>query len=145
MTSQQGARHLAWRDGDIVTLAVTALVGPIAIAAAWAGAERAGSALARAGWLQVGVAGFAIFAGGVCLWLLRGRRAVGERRAALISLEQRAADVPRTTHATGTESPELVRAEGMARVHRPGCPLVAGKHVDPASPGDGRSCEVCHG
>jgi branched-subunit amino acid ABC-type transport system permease component len=37
----------------------------------------------------------------------------------------------------------LVRAPGMARVHHPECPLVAGKAVGPAAPGDGELCRVC--
>lgn len=79
--------RLAWQDGDIVMVSITALVAVIGIVGAWFGATGAGSMAAQAGWLNLGVASLAVYAVGVCLWLLRGRRAVGERRVALISLD----------------------------------------------------------
>lgn len=148
----QGAGRLAWRDADIVMVSAAALVGVIAIASAWFGAARADSVAAQAAWLQLGVAGFAVFAAGACLWLLRGRRAVGERRSGLISLDDRLVDtIPAESPAAGTRdgpgstaSYELVRSVGMTRVHLPECPLVAGKRVEPANLGDGQPCGVCH-
>lgn len=147
-----GTGRLAWRDADIVMVSAAALVCVIAIASAWFGAARAGSVAAQAAWLQVGVAGFAVFAGGACLWLLRGRRAVGERRSGLISLDDRLVDkVPADSPAAGTRggpgstaSYELVRSVGMTRVHLPECPLLAGKRVEPATFSDGPPCGVCH-
>jgi hypothetical protein len=123
------------------------------IVAAWFGASGTVSATRQAAWLNAGMAGFAVSAGGLCLWLLRLRRAVGERRVALISLApqedgadetSRTARPPRHAGPTDRTIPlPLVRAAGMARLHRPDCPLVAGKDVTPARLDDGEPCGVC--
>ncbi|OAH13067.1 hypothetical protein [Streptomyces jeddahensis] len=141
-----------WRDGDALTVCATTLIGLAVIAGAWFGVSGTVSATRQAAWLNAGAAGFAIEAGGLCLWLLRLRRAVGERRVALISLApqedaqepMRTARPPRCTRPTDTTVPlPLVRAAGMTRVHHPDCPLVAGKDVTPAGLDDGEPCGVC--
>jgi hypothetical protein len=141
-----------WRDGDILMVCATTLVGLAVIVAAWFGAGGTVSAARQAAWLNVAVAGFAVSSGGLCLWLLRARRAVGERRVALISLappgepqeEPGAARPSRRAEATDTTVPlRLVRAAGMERLHHPECPLVAGKDVTPAGLDDGDPCGVC--
>lgn len=149
MTSRDRQR-LAWGDGDIVMVSIVALVGLGAIMGAMLGASRATTPAGQATWLSMAAAGFAFSALGMCLWLLRGRRAVGERRVALISLEadheQPAAQVGRWngTHPQNSTTPKsLVRVVGMERVHRCDCPLVAGKPAEPASLADGEPCGVC--
>ncbi|MGP3983149.1 hypothetical protein [Streptomyces sp. KR80] len=137
-----------WRDGDVLTVAVTTLVEVALIVGAWFGASGTASAARQAAWLNLAVAGFAVSAGGLCLWLLRLRRAVGERRVALISLapqeEPAPARLPRRPQASAaTVSSQLVRAAGMDRLHRRDCPLVAGKDVTPAGLDDGDPCGVC--
>lgn len=146
----RGTSRLAWRDGDIVMVSATALVGLVLLVAAWFGASGSGSPMHTATWLNVAAGGFAVFGAGNFLWLLRGRRAIGERRVALISLEP--ADgppapprSPRAGHASSgpPTALRLVTVPGMARVHDPDCPLVAHKPVRPASAGDGDPCGVC--
>ncbi|MPY79407.1 MAG: hypothetical protein GEV04_13150 [Actinophytocola sp.] len=139
MTGRSDAT-MAWRDGDIVMLVVTALIGGIAIAAAWFGASGSATVSHQTAWLNLGVAGFAVFAGGTCLWLLRGRRAVGERRATLVAVE---AAPPVTAPVDATASWQFVRGTGMRKLHHPGCPLLTGKPVEPAEPADGEPCGVC--
>lgn len=142
----RGGSDLAWRDGDIALVVATALVGLIAILAAWFGASGSPTLTNQVAWLNLAVAGFAIFAIGNCLWLLRGRRAVGERRVALISLEAEEGESPVASTAStafSTVSLELVRGAGMARVHYPDCPLVAGKALEPAGLSVGEPCGVC--
>ncbi|MGP3923304.1 hypothetical protein [Streptomyces sp. 8N616] len=150
--SGAGRRPEPWRDGDVLTVCATTLIGLAVIVAAWFGASGTVSAPRQAAWLNVGVAGFAVSAGGLCLWLLRLRRAVGERRVALISLApqedseeaSRTAASPRPARPADTTVPlPLVRAAGMARLHHPDCPLVAGKDVTPAGLDDGEPCGVC--
>lgn len=137
----------AWRDSDLVVVSITALLGLIAIIAAWFGASGSHSLTQQAMWLNLAVAGFAVSSVGLCLWLMRGRRAIGERRVALVSLdpvEDEPASAPVRRPAAGsTASFDLVRAPGMRRVHDPACPLVAGKPVERANPGDGEPCAVC--
>lgn len=144
-----GAPGLAWRDSDFVLVSIALLLGVIATVTASFGASGAGSLAQQNAWFHVAVAGFAISGIGLSMWLLRGRRAVGDRRVALISLGDPDPEVPRASR-TGrgaalgaTEPLGLVRAAGMARVHHRDCPLVAGKPTEPAHLGDGDHCGVC--
>lgn len=143
-TADAGA--LPWRDGDLVMLLGTTIGGLAAIAGAWFGVSGAVSVTQQAAWLNLAVAGFAVFAVGNCLWLLRLRRTVGERRIALVSLDIGLddADAAATAPARpGTSTLRLVRVEGMTRVHYADCPLVAGKSVAPATVADGEPCGMC--
>ncbi|MBA0125745.1 hypothetical protein H0B56_09355 [Haloechinothrix sp. YIM 98757] len=134
-----------WRDSDVVMVCLTTIVGAAAFAAGWFGATVSGTVHHQAAWLNLAVGGFATSAVGVSLWLMRGRRAVGERRVALVSIDPPDAE-PRPApgrwpDADGTR--DLVRAVGMQRVHRPDCPLVAGKQLERADEDDGQPCGVC--
>lgn len=150
MIGSSGAGY-PWRDNDVVTVVVTALLGVVAVMAAWFGASGEVSVVRQVMWLNLAVGGFVVFAGGNGVWLLRLRRAIGDRRVRLVSLE--ADDVEAMTadavalsvppRAGSTAALRLVRGVGMARVHDPGCPLVAGKAVQPAVVGDGEPCGVC--
>lgn len=150
MTASGGAGY-PWRDNDVVAVSVTALLGVVAVVAAWFGASGEVAVARQALWLNVAVGGFAVFAGGNSVWLMRLRRAIGARRVALVSLEAdeveamtadtAAASAPSRVGSTATV--RLVRGVGMSRVHDPGCPLVAGKAVQPATVGDGEPCGVC--
>lgn len=127
-------------------LVATALAGGIAIAIAWFGASGSAAVTQQVGWLNLGIGGFVVFAGGNCLWLLRVRRAVGARRAALISLEPDEPDpvsAPAVPVMDATVSWGLVRGAGMRKLHYPDCPLVVGKHLEPAALAEGELCGVC--
>ncbi|MGD6748128.1 hypothetical protein ACOKM3_40520 [Streptomyces sp. BH106] len=144
------ARAVPWRDRDVVTVCGTSLAGLALIVTAWFGASATVSTARQAAWLNLGVAGFAVGAGGFCLWLLRARRALGERRVSLIALapvdddgDARPGPARRTGSTDDTLALPLVRAAGMDRPHRPDCPLVAGKEVTPAAVGTGEPCGVC--
>lgn len=143
-------RAVPWRDRDVVTVCGTSLAGIALIVTAWFGASATVSTARQAAWTNLGVAGFAVGAGGLCLWLLRARRTLGERRVTLIALapadddeDTRPRPTPRTRSTDDTLALPLVRAEGMDRTHRPDCPLVAGKEVTPAAVGAGEPCGVC--
>ena len=144
MASQPGA---AWDDRDIIRMTVTSGLGLAAIVGAWFGASGTTAVGRQAIWLEVATVGFAVSAAGWSLWLLRGRRAIGEKKAALIALTPTETEEPstprRSPRPAATMPLDLVRAPGMARVHHPECPLVAGKTVEPAAPGDGEPCQVC--
>ncbi|GAA5108238.1 hypothetical protein [Haloechinothrix salitolerans] len=142
MTSSNASR-LAWRDGDIITVAVTTAIGLFVLIGAWFGASGSGSVSQQMGWLNLGVAGVTVFAAGNALWLLRGRRAVGERRASLVWLDTDEDEQAAPSRAVATESSHLVCIPGAARVHRADCPLVADKHVEPADMAGCRPCGVC--
>lgn len=152
MTAQPTLR-VPWRDRDLVELTAAALVGLIAILLGWFGASGAAAPARQMLWLNIAVVGLALYALGNCLWLMRLRRAVGDRRAALVSFEVAEEEVemaPEPTLAargpvdrSAMMSAQWVRGDGMARVHRPDCPVVAGKHVWPAYADDGELCGVC--
>lgn len=132
-----------WRDADVISVCLTALVGVIMIVAAWFGAAGAASLTQQAGWATLAVAGLGVSGIGLCLWLLRLRRTIGQRRASLVSLDAPAEPLPAHSPRHDTASLPLVRAAGMRKVHDPGCPLVAGKDAEPAALGDGEPCAVC--
>lgn len=149
MTGGPGLRP--WRDSDLVAATGAALVGLIAILLGWFGASGSPAPARQMLWLNVAVAGLAVYALGNCLWLMRLRRAVGDRRAALVSFEvaEEEVEAQHTTGGVGRSdrtavmSAQWVSGDGMARVHRPDCPVVAGKHVWTAHAGDGELCGVC--
>lgn len=140
---------MPWSDGDVVAVTATALIGMVAIVAGWFGTSGSPVPASQMLWLNIAVAGFAIFASGNCLWLMRLRRALGERRAGLVSFEdaevmpQHATAADRPVDGPVSASTAWVRGIGMARVHRAGCPLVAGKELEPVRAGDGELCGVC--
>jgi hypothetical protein len=148
-------REHPWRDGDVVKVSIFALLGLAAIlAAAWLAARDSASLTHQVAWLNLGVAGLMIFGVGNCLWLVAVRGAVAERRASLVWLDSAPDyDFAREDlvggNGTGqfelaaTATWRLVRGAGMSRVHLPDCPLVAGKHVEPAGISDGEPCGVC--
>lgn len=133
-----------WRDADVIAVCLTSLIGVVLIVAAWFGAASAGTLTQQALWGTIAVAGLVVSGVGLSLWLLRLRRAIGHRRASLVSLDPPAAPEPTPAPRThDTASLPLVRAHGMRKVHDPDCPLVAGKDVQPAALGDGEPCVVC--
>lgn len=136
--------HYPWRQGDLVALCVTGFVGAVAILGAAFAAGRASTLERQVMWLDVALAGLAVFAAGNGVWLMRLRRALGDRRIQLVSLEAAEPEVVAARPARrDTLTLTLVRAVGMTRVHHPDCPLVNGKEVEPANLGDGEPCGVC--
>lgn len=78
--------RIPWQDGDIVITSVAVLLGAIGVVAAWFGASGIPTPATQMSWLNLAIGGFAVASGGLCHWLLSGRRAVGARRMALVSL-----------------------------------------------------------
>lgn len=140
-----------WRDSEVILVAVTAVIGVTAIGGGWFGSSRTDSLVPATVWLNLAVAGFVIAAAGNCVWLLRLRRAVGERRISLISLDIAPPQVGATPESRGTASRstqstatfQLVRVTGTTKVHFADCPLVSGKRLEAAAVGDGQPCGVC--
>jgi len=143
-------RRTAWRDIDVMMLALATVVGMGAWVTASVGVGFAKTANGEIAWANLGVVGLIIFGTANSFWLLRGRRAIGARRASLVRL----VPVPAGARAIVDELPtEAAQAtEGMVRVsggrllHEAVCPLVAGKTVEridrPASSG-AVHCRVC--
>jgi hypothetical protein len=150
-----GKRAEPWQDRDVLMVCGTTLAGLALLVTAWFGAGGTASVVRQTAWLNLAVAGFALAAVGQCLWLLRARRAVAERRIALISLaphedQEERADSYEDAYEGSYEakplrrtSTRLVRAAGMVKLHRPDCPLLVGKDVVVAAPEAGELCGVC--
>jgi hypothetical protein len=124
-----GSRPVPWRLGDLLGLWLACSLGAVARLVSWWGASGTAVVTREYAWTVLGIGG-AVFVGcGNGLWILSGRRAVGERRRHVLAALDASLPVP----ATDTEVPHVsndpVAATGMSRYHRPDCQLVAGKAV----------------
>lgn len=145
-------RRTAWHDIDVMLLALATVVGAGAWITASVGVGYAKTANGEIAWANLGIVGLIVFGSAVALWLLRGRRAIGARRASLIRLEPaRTQGTASTALGTATANPVDVRAvrvrvQGGSLVHETACPLVVGKtleRVNDVSGTDVAHCQVC--
>jgi hypothetical protein len=142
-------RSVPWQPGDLVTLYVATVSGLLLVFLAWLETSGAVHLRSQVRWTNVGVAGVIVLGAGNLLWLLRGRRAIGELRAFVL---------PRVVVETPTSAtppmlaprvaPALVSGSSMTRFHRADCVLVVGKDVVAASESTHRRrgrtpCGVC--
>ena len=121
--------------GQVACLATIVLAGR-------ASAERA-AASGQAAWVAVAVAAALISAAGNGVWLAVLRRAANSRRQLVFATldTHTGATVPSSAVAQG-EASGPVMVPGLTLRHRPGCALVAGKTVIPATP-DTEPCGWC--
>lgn len=143
---------MPWQGEDVIIVSLTTLIGLLALGAGWFGASGSLSVSRQAAWLNAAVLGLVASSMGNCVWLLRGRRAIGARRVSLVSLTQTSVRGPAEaeleaaiTNAVAQPSSEaaLVQVDGATRVHHLACPMLAGKTFHPAQPADGRPCGMC--
>jgi hypothetical protein len=144
-------RTVPWQVGDLLLLYLANVSGLLLIVVAWFEASAAVSQDTQIVWLDIGITGVIVAGAGNLLWLLTGRRAVGELRRALTpALTARFAEpIPQAGPAVSTaDHGLLVAGVDMTRYHRADCPLVAGKEVAD-SPEEShrargrRPCQVC--
>jgi hypothetical protein len=148
---------LLWGSEDFIRWILGVGAGGIVIVVSWYVGSGDASFSRQIGPLDAAVAGL-VFAGlGNVMWLLRGRRALGERRRALLpdvaaiaeATERAAEGGVRGAGSTTSEGDLFVGGEGLVRFHRPDCPLAVGRSWA-AFPrqeheGAGRSpCGVCN-
>jgi hypothetical protein len=141
-----------WGAEDFIRVVLAQAAGGIAIVVAWYIGSGDVSFNHQIGPLDVAVAGAVVAGLGNVMWLLRGRRAVGARRRALlpdpvvaaiatgtgtgsvgdrrlVSSSAGAADA-----GTAAPGPDLfVAGEGLVRFHRPECALAVGRSWELAS------------
>ncbi len=131
-------RRLLWGSDDLLRWAFTIFAGAVVIGVAWYICAGDVSLNQQIGPTDVAVAGLLLSGLGNATWLLRGRRAVGERRRVLLPnpLAQvessRVARVVTSTSAvqsTPSDAPTEVflAGPGMELFHRPTCALAAGR------------------
>jgi hypothetical protein len=128
-------RGVLWSAEDLIRWVLGASAGGIVIVVSWYVCSGDAAFDRQIGPLDAAMAGL-VFAGlGNVMWLLRGRRALGERRQVLLpdlpavgAATERPADAE--VGAAGSAEPEgdlFVGGEGMMRFHRPDCPLAVGR------------------
>jgi hypothetical protein len=124
-----------WSAEDFIRWALGVGAGGIVIVVAWYVCSGDATFGRQIGPVDVAVGGV-VFAGlGNVMWLLRGRRALGERRRALLpdmaaigeaTGPSAEADVGAAGSA-GVETDLFLGGEGMVRFHRPDCTLAVGR------------------
>jgi hypothetical protein len=122
--------HTLWRPEDFMRWVLTVGLGGIVLVASWYVCAGDASFYRQIGPLNGAVAGVIIAGLGNVMWLLRGRRMIGERRRALLPdpVVVAAGDEVATGTAPSASDLELyVAGEGLARFHRPGCTLAVGR------------------
>ena len=121
--------------GQVSCLATIVLAGR-------ASAERASSG-GQGVWVAVAVAAALISAAGNGVWLSTLRRAAnGRRQRVFTRLAGKAERTVAGSPAAIGEGVQTVMVAGLTLRHRPGCPLVAGKVVAPAT-ADLEPCGWC--
>lgn len=133
--------RVPWAVGDAVGLYLATLAGLVMIFVAWYNASGSDRLSTMVAWTNLGVGGIIVSGTANALWLLSGRRAVGERRRWLLEVTDE--DQPMETR-----SERLVAGPGMTRFHLESCPLVVGKSATAASRKEHaaagrRPCGVC--
>lgn len=130
--AQRGSTAVSlWRAEDLLRWAVAVGLGGVVVAVSWYVCAGEVSFSQQVGPTDVAVAGLLVAGIGNVGWLLKGRRALGERRRALLP------DVPLANR----DQLDVVRivprpadldlyvgGDGMERFHRPECMLTSGRH-----------------
>lgn len=141
---EQGAG--LWRPPELIALYASTGVASGMVAASWIGVADATTVADQVRWLNLSVVGAVVAGLSNVLFLVLGRRRVGQRRGRLLP---EPVDVELVTDdATLATDRRLVLASGMTHFHRSTCQLVANKDVS----ADGaeahelagrRPCAVC--
>lgn len=136
------ARPLLWGAEDLLRWVITIGLGGIVVVVAWYVAAGEATFSQQVAPVDAALAGLLLSGIGNLVWLLHGRRALGERRRLLLPDVVAAAAVEPTvaletggdpgalaTPPSGTASVEdvFLAGEGMERYHRPDCALAAGR------------------
>ncbi len=146
--AERRGRPYPWQVAHLLVWYVGAAAGLVVILVAWWGASGTTRLPTLITWVDVAVVGVVVSGMANLVWLLEGRRAVGERRYAVLGDPDLTAGAAQRTVADLGGELSLVAAEAMTRYHRAACPAVAGRHVAAASRDDhesvGRSpCGIC--
>jgi hypothetical protein len=134
-----------WSAEDLLRWAVLAVAGAAIAVAGWWEASGKVRFDGQVPFANVALVGLVIGAYAQLAWLLRGWRAVAERKAILLSHPVPGDDL----EATGGGSPErIVAVRGLSRYHRSDCPMAVARPVVAASKAthetEGRQpCGIC--
>ena len=142
-------RHFPWGPAAAVRLVGLALACGIGLVVVWFAVSGRGLFDTQVGWLGAGVVVLIVELYALASLVVRGRRAVGERRLSLIS-DAVAEVLPRLAAAGPAVAVDggVVVVAGLDLLHRPDCPMVSGRRVErvsaseAAGSGFGR-CGIC--
>jgi hypothetical protein len=132
-----------WSAEDLLRWLLTVGAGAIVVAVSWYVCAGDASFNRQIGPLDAAAAGLVLGGLGNVMWLVRGRRVLGERRRALLpdpltliagsagaagSAPTALAPVPAAVEEiAGDPAGLFVAGDGLARFHRPGCALAEGR------------------
>ena len=135
--------HTLWRPEDFMRWVISIGAGGIVLVVSWYVCAGDASFYRQIGPLDAAVAGLILAGLGNAMWLLRGRRNIGERRRALLpdmavarAIDEAVGELRELAVGPGVgvsadlraEQRLLVAGDGLARFHRPGCALAAGRN-----------------
>ena len=152
-------RRVLWSAEDFVRWILAIGAGGVVLAVSWYVCSGDASFNKQIGPLDAAVGGLVLSGLGNAMWLMRGRRVLGERRRALlpdpvlaaagpVGALRKVSGVPDVGGAATGDPGVFVAGEGMVRFHRPDCALAAGRGWAAASRGDHENlgrlpCGVC--
>jgi hypothetical protein len=126
MTGEEPTASEPWQLYDMFLLYGFSAVGLGLLLLAWWGVSGTATTTHQIVWVNVAVVSVMVLGTGNCMWLLSGRRAVGERRQrVLAAFESVSVEPLEVAGPVGEDRP--VAANGMRHYHRAGCQLVRGK------------------
>jgi hypothetical protein len=123
-----GERHLSlWSAQDFLRWVGLEVVGLSMVVAGWFVASGQGHYTDQIGPSTLAVGGLTVACVGHAMWVLRGRRAVGERYGRLLRQPWLVGTRPSREDRVTADSPVLVAGAGLRFFHRHECPLAAGR------------------
>ncbi|MDT7548641.1 MAG: hypothetical protein QOE84_1035 [Actinomycetota bacterium] len=145
---------MPWRITELMRLYTANGVGVILLLVGWFGASGTVRGTTQVEWCALGLLGVIVAGTANGMWVMSGRRAVAERRAAAVTGVGWLVDALAVDGRTASEEDpavgrrlELVGLPGSALVHRSGCQLVEGKAdviaLEGAALTERRLCGVC--
>lgn len=132
-----GLGSAPWALSHVLATLICLGAGIAGLSVCWFGAAGSGEPARGILWLDAAVGDVIAMAVVIALWILGGRRAVGEYRKLLLSVvESRPSPAAfgQVTAVSRVGGPgRLVSGAQMTKYHREGCPLVSGKAVRAAT------------
>jgi hypothetical protein len=121
--------RVLWGSEDLLRWVALSVAGLGMVVAGWYVSSGEGRFGRQVGMLDLAVAGVVVACVGHVVWVLEGRRAVGERRRALLGepLRTAAAGTDGAARIPGSDTDGFVAGVGTRLFHRTGCPLADGR------------------
>ena len=141
-----------WSPSDVLAAIVPTVIGVVAWVIAWYEASGADTYAKQVGWTDLAVVGLIVATVSEFLWILKGRRTVGEARLALVRLTPTKAPVDRSSAQfnliTAEPARQVVFGRAYVFFHRPECPMATDRSWSPAARADAADagltpCEIC--